>query len=56
MAIPAKAVTVDKLFRAHCHLVGCTWQGTAWPAFDYASRERQGHLDWHREQEAQAQP
>jgi len=46
--IRANAVSVDKVFRARCHLPGCGWAGAEHATYQDANAERQGHLTWHR--------
>ena len=46
--IRAKDVTVEKLFRACCHIDGCTWLGASYFTFACASAERLAHITRHR--------
>ncbi len=46
--IRGKDVTVDKLFRARCHLPGCGWMGAEHATFADANAERQAHITGHR--------
>jgi hypothetical protein len=46
--IRANAVSVDKLFRARCHLDDCLWTGSEHVTFQDANAERQAHLTQHR--------
>lgn len=47
--LPAKTVTVEKVFRARCHLAGCPEErGPERVTFAEASADRQVHLDTHR--------
>jgi len=46
--VRAKDVTVEKVFRARCHLPGCGWTGPDRAAFAEAGDDRSGHLTWHR--------
>jgi len=44
----AKDVSVEKIFRARCHLPGCeAWRGGEYPDFQGANADRQAHLTWH---------
>jgi hypothetical protein len=44
----AKDVSVEKIFRARCHLSGCeAWRGDEYPDFQGANADRQAHLTWH---------
>ena len=46
-AISAKSVSVDKLFRARCHVPGCGWTGCEHATYQDANTERLAHLNQH---------
>ena len=46
--VHAKDVTVDKLYRARCHLHPCGWMGTERGTFAAANAEREAHITIHR--------
>jgi len=44
----AKDASVEKIFRARCHLPGCeAWRGDEHADFQGANADRQAHLTWH---------
>ncbi len=46
-AVSAKSVSVEKLFRARCHLPGCGWTGGEHATYQDANTDRQAHLNQH---------
>lgn len=46
-AVRAKSVSVEKLFRARCHVPGCGWAGAEHATYQDANDERLAHLNWH---------
>jgi hypothetical protein len=53
--IRGNAVSVDKVYRPRCHLLGCAWMGDGHQAYADANAEREEHLREHREAEAEAE-
>jgi hypothetical protein len=46
--IRANAVSVEKIFRARCHVLGCGWTGGEHATYQDANTERLAHLTSHR--------